>query len=241
MSPLLGTVALAICVCASAQAQTADSPAPLAPPVPVAQSVQPDQITIERVEQGFVFAPDARVTEVNGKTAMLAGGYAGWMTDRTWIVGAGGYWLANQDDDLKMAYGGMVVEYLVRSQERIAFGVGGLAGGGRATLGSTIGEYFGVTDASLLRGDGRHGQASHMFGPGRGDRFPITADTEVLVREYFFVFEPHASVILNFTRWARLDLGVGYRVTAGAGPLDEHLRGPSASVAVQFGGSSRKP
>ena len=64
------------------------------------------QLTIERVEHGFVFAPDARVTEVNGETAALVGGYAGWMTDRTWMVGAGGYWLANQDDDLKMAYGG---------------------------------------------------------------------------------------------------------------------------------------
>ena len=61
------------------------------------------------------------------------------------------------------------------------------------------------------------------------------------MREYFFVVEPQASVIWHFTRWARLDLGVGYRLTAGAGPLDEDLRGPSASMAVQFGGSSRKP
>ena len=106
-----------------------------------------------------MFAPDARVTEVNGETATLAGGYVGWMTDRTWLVGAGGYWLANQDDDLKMAYGGMVVEYLARSQQRIGFGVRGLVGGGRATLGSTVGEYFGVDgDIGLPARDPRHGQ-----------------------------------------------------------------------------------
>ena len=115
---VLGTLLLSICVGATALAQTVVPPA------------QRGQLTIERVEQGFVFAPDARVTEVNGETAALIGGYAGWMTDRTWMVGAGGYWLANQDDDLKMAYVGMVVEYLARSQERIGFGVRSLVGGG---------------------------------------------------------------------------------------------------------------
>ena len=227
---VLGTLLLSASVGATALAQT---PAPPSPP---------GQLTIERVEQGFVFAPDARVTEVNGEAATLAGGYAGWMTDRTWVVGAGGYWLANHDDDLKMAYGGMVVEYLARSQERIGFGVRSLVGGGRATLGSTVGEYFGVDgDIGRPARDPRH-VASHMLGGGhRGAPFPITADTEILVREYFFVVEPQASVIWHFTRWARLDLGVGYRLTAGAGALDEHLRGPSASVAVQFGGGSRRP
>jgi hypothetical protein len=230
----LGTVALSVCVCASAQAQTADEPAPLAQPA------QPGQLSIERVEQGFVFAPDARITEVNGETAALAGGYMGWMTARTWLVGAGGYWLANQDADLKMAYGGIVLEYLARSHERIGFGARGLVGGGRATLGNTVGEYFGETDAWLAGADGRHGQTSRMLRTHRGTRVPITADTAILVREYFFVVEPQASVIWHFTRWARLDLGVGYRLTTGAGPLDEDLRGPSASIAVQFGGTSRK-
>ena len=168
------------------------------------------------------------------------------MTDRTWLVGAGGYWLANQDDDLKMAYGGMVVEYLARSQERIGFGVRGLVGGGRATLGSTVGEYFGVDgDIGLPGGDPRHDHAARMVRGGRGRHgggsFPIAADTAILVRESFFVVEPQASVIWHITRWARLDLGVGYRLTAGAGTLDEDLRGPSASMAVQFGGGSRKP
>ena len=241
-SRLLGAALLSICVSANALAQTSD---PLASPGQTAIA-PPGQLTIERVEQGFVFAPDARVTEVNGETATLAGGYVGWMTDRTWLVGAGGYWLANQDDDLKMTYGGMVVEYLARSQQRIGFGVGGLVGGGRATLGSTVGEYFGV-DGEIGRfgGDPRHDQAARMVrgGPSRhpGGALPISADTEILVREYFFVVEPQASVIWHFTRWARLDLGVGYRLTAGAGSLDEDMRGPSASIAVQFGGGSRKP
>ena len=238
MIRLLGTLILSTCLSATALAQ--DNPAA---PGPLTQA---GQLTIERVEHGFVFAPDARVTEVDGQTAALAGGYAGWMTDRKWLVGAGGYWLANQDDDLKLAYGGMVVEYLARSQERIGFGVRGLVGGGRATLGSTVGEYFGVDgDSGLPARDPRHGHALRLVRGGHGGRgsgpFPVEPDTAILVRESFFVVEPQASVIWHVTRWARLDLGVGYRLTAGAGALDEDLRGPSASIAVQFGSGSRKP
>lgn len=220
----------------------ADAGAQPAPP-----PLQPatGQLTIERVEQGFVVAPDARVTEVDGRTAALAGGYVGWMTDRTWLVGAGGYWLANNDDDLQMAYGGLVAEWLARSDQRIGFGVRGLVGGGRATLGSTIGEYVGGGDViGLPVRAPRLIQAARLGHRGRGGwdgRMPIAADTPILVREYFFVVEPQASVVWHFARWARLDVGVGYRLTAGAGALDEDLRGASASVAVQFGGARRKP
>jgi hypothetical protein len=193
-------------------------------------------LTIERVDQGLVVATDVRVTDVNGDTATLAGGYFGWMTDRTWLVGAGGYWLANQDD-LKMAYGGMVVEWLGRSSERIGFGLKGLVGGGRATLGSTVGESFGADIQPLHAVNwNRH---RGPIGGGRSGGI-IDADTEILVREYFFVAEPQAGVVLHFASWARLELGVGYRFAAGAGRLDDELSGASASIAIQFGGTSRQ-
>jgi hypothetical protein len=205
-----------------------------------AQAPQPPgTMVIERVDQGFVFAPDVRFTEVDGETSTLIGGYGGWMTDRTWLVGAGGYWLANQDDDLEMAYGGLVVEWLSHGTERIGFGVRGLVGGGGATIGSTVGDYFELDDIELPHVDPRFRHASRWIRGGRGGA-SIVADTPLLVHEYFFVAEPQASLILHFARWARLDVGVGYRFTAGAGPLDDELSGVSASVAVQFGGASRK-
>ena len=215
---------------AASAAAFAQAQGPVAPP---------GQLSIERVEQGFVVAPDARITEVDGRTAALAGGYVGWMTDRTWLVGAGGYWLANNDDDLRMAYGGLIAEWLARSDERIGFGVRSLVGGGRATLGSTVGEYFG--DGGLPARESHMVHASRLVRGGPGGRPPVARDTAILVQEYFFVLEPQASVIWHFTRWARLDVGVGYRLTAGAGALDEDLRGSSASVAIQFGGARRRP
>lgn len=221
-------IALAIAAgLAASSPLVAAGQAPGAPP--------PGTMIVERVEQGFVYAPDVRITEVDDRTAALAGGYVGWMTDRAWLVGAGGYWLANRDDDLEMAYGGMLVQWLGRSDERIGFGVRGLVGGGRATLGSTVGEYFG--------GDVRTPHAADWNrhrGEIRGGRAIIDADTELLVREYFFVAEPQASVVLHFTRWMRLDMGIGYRFAAGAGRLDDELSGASASVAIQFGGKSRE-
>jgi hypothetical protein len=192
---------------------------------------------IEEVEQGVVFAPDVRVTEVDGRTAVLAGGYIGWLSDRTWLVGGGGYWLANQEDDLEMAYGGMVLEWQARGHERIGFGIRGLVGGGGATLGSTYGDYFGLDDIGLTP-DPRSRNARYSMRGGHGPR-AIGADTRILVHEYFFVVEPQANVIVQLTRWARLDLGVGYRATAGAGSLDDELSGASASVAIQFGGGRR--
>ena len=188
-------------------------------------------MTIERVEQGIVYAPDVRITEVDDRTATLIGGYVGWMTDRTWLVGGGGYWLANQDDDLEMAYGGMVAEWLGRNEERIGFGIRGLVGGGYATVGSTVGEYFGG-DIAATGGWNRH------RGGVRGGGL-IDAGTPLLVSEYFFVAEPQASAVVQFARWARLSVGVGYRFTAGAGPLDDELSGASASIAIHFGAGAR--
>src|SRR6267378_2758954 len=58
---------------------------------------------VERVKSGFLVAPDFKVTGVDHKTSELAGAYAGWVTDNTLLVGAGGYWLANRSKDREMA------------------------------------------------------------------------------------------------------------------------------------------
>jgi len=44
-------------------------------------------------------------------------------------------------------------------------------------------------------------------------------------------------LLLNFSRLARLRIGVGYRLIGGARGRDDDLRGAAASVAVLIGGS----
>jgi len=93
---------------------------------------------IERIHSGFLVAPDVKVTEVDKKTSELVGGYAGWVTDDTFFIGGGGYWLANQSHDREMAYGGLVVQWLAHTSNRFGYSAKGLVGAGRATLSSPL-------------------------------------------------------------------------------------------------------
>jgi hypothetical protein len=194
----------------------------------------PTQGTVGPIESGFIIAPDVRFTQVNDRAATLVGAYGGWMTEHTVLIGAGGYWLANGARDFEMAYGGPVVEWLVHGDRTIAFGARGLVGGGRATLGGTLGDLFGVrTDQvaapSLNRGD-------HRGRPvGTDGRRGLTSSSLVIVRDDFFIAEPQAIVSVRAARWLHVDAGVGYRLIAGAENLDDRLGGVSGTISVKFG------
>lgn len=195
--------------------------APVAPQAPA-------KLLVEKIENGWVITPDVRGADLDGRAATLAGGYAGRITDRTLVFGAGGYWLTNRDDDFKMAYGGAVVEWLARSDRKIGFGVRTLVGGGSATLPRTLGDIVRI-DA------GRRGRDDRLarFG-GR----TVDAGARVAVRDDFFVVEPQVNVLWNLTQRHRISFGVGYRAIGAAALLGEQLRGVSGSVGLQVGGGS---
>ena len=192
-------------------------------------------LLVERVPEGMVVAPDVRITGIDGRTVGVAGGYAGWMTDRSLLVGGGAYWVASGSSDLEMHYGGLVVEWLVRSDRRIGFGARALVGGGRATLGAPHGESLGLPLGGV--DVARFGRASRPAATRAGLAAGVPPTAEVLVTTSFFVAEPQASLVWHVTRWCRVNLGAGYRMTAGAGPLDDRVHGASGSIAIQFGGS----
>src|SRR5262245_9827510 len=64
-------------------------------------------MTFEAIHSGWLAAPDAKVTQFDGKTDALLGGYAGWLTDETLFVGGAAYWLVNPSNDHEMWYGGV--------------------------------------------------------------------------------------------------------------------------------------
>lgn len=225
MNHLVRLAVLAGCLLAmpvAATAQTARPPSP--PPAPAGASG-----TLDTTSPAFVVTPDFRFTDVDGGIGGLAGGYAGWTTNDSVLIGGGAYWLANRSDEIDLWYGGAVIEWLADGDQRIGFGTRGLVGAGRATLARGAG-------ATPLRGFdvarfGSHGPAT---AGSQADSFlPVAAD--VLVTETFFVAEPQVTLVWHVTRWCRVNLGAGYRVTAGAGTLDERLHGASGSVAIQFG------
>jgi hypothetical protein len=221
---LAGTVVGLVTILASCPPAVAQEPAA------GTRTSRPVQGTITPIESGFVIAPDVRLTQVNDRSATLAGVYGGWMTERTILIGAGGYWLANDARDLDMMYFGPVVEWLVRGDRKFAFGARSLVGGGWARIGGTLGELFDVSDAAAISG-GRGGRSI----AGRSDR-RLTRTSQVIVEDDFFIFEPQAVVSLRATRWLHVDVGAGYRVIAGTGELNDRLQGVSGTISVQFGG-----
>jgi hypothetical protein len=180
-------------------------------------------MTVERVESGFLVAPEVKVTRFDRRTSELVGGYGGWLSDQTLFIGGGGYWMANRSRDRGLAYGGLVVGVMPRSDRTVSFGVKGLLGGGRATRLETVT----LLDTRDVRFDGRVIPQPVPFPP---------IVTNIRVREEFWVAEPEANVIVRFSRHVHLAAGASYRFTGRERGTRDGLDGPSGSIAVQFGG-----
>ena len=206
---------------ASAFGQSVSSPAQPARPE------SPAQLVIEEIQSGWLFAPDARATDLDGKAGALAGGYLGHITDRSWVIGAGGYFLTNREDDFKLAYGGPVFEWMIRADRRIGFGVRTLVGAGTATLPRSIGDLI---DPRI------HAFGTNRRGDSRSTLRQFDPNATVAVHDDFFVAEPQVNVMWNISSGQRLVFGVGYRAVGNAPLLGDQLSGVSGSVSFQIGG-----
>jgi hypothetical protein len=187
---------------------------------------------VERVHGGLLIAPDFKITEVDDRTSELAGGYAGWLTDDTIFIGGGGYWLANQASDRKLAYGGLMLQWLAIKDRRVGFSAKGLVGGGRATLGTNLSRLSFMPDITN----------APARGPSPADLDRLTrgslVDTRIRYRQDFFVAEPEVDVLVRLTNRLRLSGGVGYRFVSAEMQGDDRLRGVTGSIGLQIGGGS---
>ena len=228
---VFATALLATLAGSSAHAQNAPAPAN-------------GPLVLERIHNGWVLAPDFKVTDFDGRTGELAGGYGGRLIDGTILIGGAGYWLANERRDFKLAYGGLVVGWQSPEFGRIRFGGRGLVGAGTATLGLDVGP---LRDGDVQIGNVNGGRGDIRFGvtdpraqaptpvraPAPGQ--PQTLRARFVGRDDFLVFEPQASIAARVTKGIGVSCGVGYRTTAQASLLGERLNGPTANLAVQFG------
>jgi hypothetical protein len=235
-------------IAAAAQSDAAAQPGPAAAQlfaVPAQPGAAPSQsgaapsqgpMIVERVHSGFLAAPDFKVTDVDKRTSELVGGYAGWLADETFFVGGAGYWLANGSSDREMAYGGLMLQWLAESSNRLGVGVKGLIGGGQATLASTVTTYVPVPvpvldPRNLLPG---------RIDPGMVVHPPVPTTLNVRFREDFVVAEPEVDLLFRISRQVRVTAGAGYRFVGSdrRGVDDGRLRGATGSVALQIGGGS---
>jgi len=221
---LLLTLALTSLPAAAQNEATASQPQPTPAQGPM---------IVEPIRSGWLFAPDAKVTEIDGRTSELIGGSVGRITDDAFFVGGAGYWLTNQSNDREMWYGGLVVQWLARTNARFGYSVKGLVGGGEATLAQTI---IPIARGNDARGNDLRGRFDGRVDDGRSiGSFP---SVRVRSRQAFFVAEPEVDALIRLTRHTRLIAGAGYRMTVAERGGDSRLRGAVGTLGLQVGGGS---
>ncbi len=201
-----------------ALAQGPASPYPYPPPEgrrpqPPPQPSSPGPIVQTSTSyDGFVFAPDVRFTEINHDVSTLVGAYGGWVFAGQFLIGAGGYWQANDTFGTHLTYGGPVLEWRMFPTSAVGVNLHGLVGGGYVYADHGYGY-----PAPYGRGAANNGR--YYYG------YPYYASSDA-----FFVAEPEVQLVFRFGSSVRLQAGAGYRTTSANG-----LSGASGGISVQFG------
>lgn len=186
------------------------------PPPPRTMPLQPPPsspiVQTTSTQDGFVVAPDVKITEINHETSTLVGAYGGWVFGGQFLIGAGGYWQANDTFGTHLTYGGPVLEWRFLPTNTVGVNLHGLIGGGYRYA-----DYYPVYPVEPTP----FGSRNH----GRYYGYPYSYHDDA-----FFVAEPEAQIVFRFGSMVRLQTGIGYRATSADG-----LSGASGSITVQFG------
>ena len=73
------------------------------------------------IESGGFGGPVVKFGKIEGESAVLVGGYGGWLINHRFMIGGGGCGLANRASDTQMGYGGAMLEYTTASNNLIHF------------------------------------------------------------------------------------------------------------------------
>jgi hypothetical protein len=188
----------------------------------VAQAVPPPlsqgPMTVEHLSSGWVAGPDFKVTDVDGATSALVGGFAGFLSHETFLVGGAGYWLANGNQNRELAYGGLLMQWQALGSGPFGFSANMLMGGGQATL-TQLYTYYSSPPVVI---------------DPRAPRVPVVSS--VRYTDGVFVFEPEVGLLVKLGSQARLTSHVGYRFVGANGYDSNRLSGFTGSIGLQIGG-----
>jgi hypothetical protein len=178
-------------------------------------------MTVVPVRNAFIITPEIRFGQINHRDEAFAGATAGILMNNRLFLGAGGYWLVeNNSRDLGLGYAGVVAGVYVRGEGPVDLSLTALVGGGWATAAwdgepYTLGTNRHMNDGYYQSGDSGWNRWDHADG--------------------FFVAEPSANLCIRVSRRIWISAGVGYRFISGTNGVDNELRGATGSVAVTFG------
>jgi len=158
-------------------------------------------------------APVVKISPLGATTGFLVGGRIGWIINRTFAVGGGGYGLLNNvrartpgpdgERYMNMGYGGVEFEYIHNYDEMLHYTFYTLIGAG-----------------------------------GVGYRHHDHSDDVIDWSRVFFVLEPGANFELNVMEIFRFAFGISYRYVSGLNTgiaNDEQLSGISGVLMFKFG------
>lgn len=161
---------------------------------------------------GAYGSAQGKITAIDGKFAVMTGGYGGVFLNKKILLGAAGYSLANrikvpqqEDRNWNVWYTGAIVEYVFNSDKLFHWSAGTLLGGG------------GVSQRTEYR-------------KGRDD---------VHVSSGFAVAEPFINAEMNITHYLRITAGGSWRQTfgtsSGVGITDAKLSAPAFHLGIKAG------
>ncbi|MCL5021529.1 MAG: hypothetical protein M1339_07730 [Bacteroidetes bacterium] len=174
------------------------------------------------IDNGGFGGPVVKFSQIDNRFALLVGGYGGWLINHSFMIGGGGFGLANNirgsraaqiyygtGDNLRLqfGYGGFMLEYIGEPNSLIHYNVSALIGAGGVN-------YDYIDNASWPYND-NFGDASACF-----------------------VFEPSAGAELNVTQFFRIDAGASYRLVRGTdlvGISDSQLSDFAVNLTFKFG------
>jgi len=177
------------------------------------QQQPPGPMTIVPVHDAFVFTPEVRFGTINHRSATLVGGTAGLLMDNRVLIGAGGYWLANNHPGFDMGYVGAVIGWYLKGDGPVDLSLTGLVGGGWSTM-----TYSAYPPTPV------GGHSGYGYGPSY---WYVGSD--------FFIAEPAANIVFRVSRSVWVNAGVSYRLISGSYGSDSELRGVTGNVSVTFG------
>jgi hypothetical protein len=159
----------------------------------------------------------------NGQNAIYSGAYGGWMLRRKLMIGIGAYGnvtthkgygqnaATHKQNDFRVGYGGLMVEYALLDFNRFHITAGALAGGG------------------IIKNGSGHGTIPEN---GADELKDIDASG-------FYVLQPSVNVEYDVTKWFRVGAGAGYRYITGsdqAGITDKRMSARTTGISLKFGG-----
>ena len=98
-----------------------------------AQEMSEPEVLLKDTHNSALFELDNKFSKVDGGFAHFIGFSGGWLINRQFLIGLGGYGMTNRASRFQMGYGGLVLEYFVDPSRLLNFSVRGLIGGGASS------------------------------------------------------------------------------------------------------------